>query len=161
MIHSFAAKIKDLRKTFGYSQEYVAKKLGITPQGVSKWECSQSYPDIELLPDIAKLFGTTIDYLLIDAVTSTQSTLPFPDDDIVRVVICKGMNIIDRDTADIDPPSINLDAVSTDCNVEILGNCNISGDLICDKLSLLGDLSCNDIFGDVNTKENFIKCNPN
>ncbi len=156
MIRSFAAKFKKLRKALGYSQEYVAKKLGITPQGVSKWECSQSYPDIELLPEIAKLFDTTIDYLLIDESTSSEFSIPLPSDNTVRVLICKGNRIIEREDT-LETTAISLDSVSTDCNVEIWGNCSISGDLICDKLSLSGDITCNDIFGDIYADGNLRK----
>ena len=46
------------------TQEDVAEFLGITPQSVSKWERSESYPDITLLPALANLFETSIDLLV-------------------------------------------------------------------------------------------------
>ncbi len=38
--------------------------IGVSPQAVSKWENSTAYPDILLLPDIARLIGVTIDELI-------------------------------------------------------------------------------------------------
>lgn len=38
--------------------------LNVSAQAVSRWETNMSYPDIELLPEIAALFGIIIDELL-------------------------------------------------------------------------------------------------
>lgn len=51
------------RKRLGMTQEALAQKLGVTNQAVSKWESDQSCPDIQLLPELAELFGITIDEL--------------------------------------------------------------------------------------------------
>ena len=60
----FATKLKELRRARGMGQEQLASVCGVSVQAVSKWECSQSYPDIELLEVIADTFGVTIDSLL-------------------------------------------------------------------------------------------------
>lgn len=57
-------KIAFLRKQNGLTQEEVANKLGVTNQAVSKWELSQSCPDIELLPKLAHIFNVSVDKLL-------------------------------------------------------------------------------------------------
>lgn len=57
-------KFAEKRKAKGFTQDEVAEKLGVTPQAVSKWENNVSCPDITLLPQIAKLYGTSIDELL-------------------------------------------------------------------------------------------------
>ena len=59
--------IRRLRRQNGLTQEWVAKKLGVTCQCVSKWENETSAPDIERLPDIAALFGVTIDTLFVES----------------------------------------------------------------------------------------------
>lgn len=61
---TFGEKLNLLRKKTGLTQEEVAQHLGISPQAVSKWENDLSCPDIMLLPEIAKLYGKTVDELL-------------------------------------------------------------------------------------------------
>lgn len=53
-----------LRRGRGVTQEEVAAFLGVTKASVSKWENSQSLPDILLLPQIASYYGVTVDELL-------------------------------------------------------------------------------------------------
>ena len=57
-------QISFLRKQKGLTQEELAGALGVTNQAVSKWESMQCCPDIQLLPDIAKLFDVSVDELL-------------------------------------------------------------------------------------------------
>ncbi len=56
--------IKRLRKERELTQETLAEFLGVTFQSVSKWERSESYPDITLLPAIASFFNVSYDELL-------------------------------------------------------------------------------------------------
>lgn len=55
--------IGKLRREKGYTQNEVAEKLSVSYQAISQWENENTYPDIELIPSIAKLFGVTIDEL--------------------------------------------------------------------------------------------------
>lgn len=57
-------RIQEIRKSKKITQEELAEKLGVTPQAVSKWETDNSYPDIDLLVEIADLFNYTVDELL-------------------------------------------------------------------------------------------------
>lgn len=60
----FAEKLKKLRSEKKVSQEKLAQYLNVSFQAVSKWETGNAYPDITLLPDLARFFGVTIDELL-------------------------------------------------------------------------------------------------
>lgn len=59
-----AERIRAERCRGGYTQEELARRLGVTKAAVSKWECGQSAPDITLLPKLASLFSVTLDDLL-------------------------------------------------------------------------------------------------
>ena len=56
-------EIRRLRSNRGLTQEALAAALHVTAQTVSKWECGNTVPDVQLLPEIAVYFGVTIDQL--------------------------------------------------------------------------------------------------
>ena len=58
-----AENIACLRKARSMTQEALAEVIGVSPQTISKWENSATYPDVSLLPVIADVFGVTIDAL--------------------------------------------------------------------------------------------------
>jgi len=59
----FSENMKKFRLAKKYTQEDVAEKLCVTAQSVSRWECGTTLPDVLLLPEIAKLYGVTVDDL--------------------------------------------------------------------------------------------------
>ena len=67
-------RIARLRLTKTATQERLAKELNVSPQAVSKWENDINYPDISLLPDLARFLGVSVDELLSGASASTQET---------------------------------------------------------------------------------------
>ena len=56
--------LKNFRKARNLTQEEVAKHLGISFQSISKWERNDGYPDITMLPVLARYYGVTIDELI-------------------------------------------------------------------------------------------------
>lgn len=58
------AAIATLRHAKGVTQEALARAMGVSAPAVSKWETGQSYPDITLLPPLARFFGVSVDTLL-------------------------------------------------------------------------------------------------
>ncbi len=63
-INVTAKYLQFLRKSHGYTQEDLAKKLDISRQAVSKWETGTAIPDLEVLLKISKLYGITINDIL-------------------------------------------------------------------------------------------------
>jgi transcriptional regulator with XRE-family HTH domain len=53
-----------LRKTYGYTQAEVAKKLDYTDKSVSKWETGECVPPIEVLKKLADFYKITLDQLV-------------------------------------------------------------------------------------------------
>ena len=111
-------RILALRKEKALTQEALAQRLGVSFQAVSKWENGQSCPDIALLPLLADVFEVTVDSLFgrqAKEKTPTEQTarreeewgnnpvfsacgeLPWPDDNILRGVVCWGRKILSHD----------------------------------------------------------------
>lgn len=67
-------RIARLRLSKTATQERLAKELNVSPQAVSKWENDINYPDISLLPDLARFLGVSVDELLSGASASTQES---------------------------------------------------------------------------------------
>ena len=52
------------RKKSGFSQEEVAERLGVSRQTISKWESSETLPDIRQSKQLAVLYHLTLDALI-------------------------------------------------------------------------------------------------
>ena len=61
---SLSERLKALRKIKDITQEQLAEYMSISPQAVSRWETGATSPDISALPQLADLFGISIDELL-------------------------------------------------------------------------------------------------
>lgn len=57
-------KISELRKSKNMTQMELADRMNISFQAVSNWERGNSMPDISKLPELAQIFGVTIDDIL-------------------------------------------------------------------------------------------------
>lgn len=62
----FGKRIAVLRRKVGLSQTDLAEKLGVTSQAVSKWECGNAVPDIDILLELSHLYKVTINEMLED-----------------------------------------------------------------------------------------------
>ena len=56
--------IRNLRRKADLTQQQFADQMGVSCQSVSRWENSETYPDMELLPAIANFFNTSVDSLM-------------------------------------------------------------------------------------------------
>lgn len=59
-----AENIKRFRTAKDLTQSDLATLLSVSPQAVSRWENGQAFPDITLLPKLAKYLNTTIDEIM-------------------------------------------------------------------------------------------------
>lgn len=59
-----AARLLQLRRQRGISQEELAEIAGVSRQAVSKWESAQSVPETEKLLAVSEYFKVSLDYLL-------------------------------------------------------------------------------------------------
>jgi len=58
------ATIALLRTNKNMTQADLGERIGVSFQAVSKWERGETLPDISILPNLADVLDTTIDYIL-------------------------------------------------------------------------------------------------
>lgn len=68
-------RIKEYRKKAGLTQEQVANSLGVSTPAVNKWERGVSYPDVTLLPPLARLLKIDLNTLLCFHEQMTESEI--------------------------------------------------------------------------------------
>ena len=61
-----AANLVKLRSESKMTQSEVAEKLNYTDKSVSKWERGEAIPPIDVIKDLADLYGVSLDYLVSD-----------------------------------------------------------------------------------------------
>ena len=66
--------IQELRIRAGFTQKTLAGALNITDKAVSKWERGISLPDVGLLPKLALLLDTDVEFLLSKSVEQEEWT---------------------------------------------------------------------------------------
>lgn len=153
---NIGSNIKALRISAGLTQEQLAGSLGVSFQAVSKWETNANTPDIQLLPQIAKLFCVSIDALFADDIGDYQADAELiKDDDVFRVVQFRGRRMVRvQRTFSKDCPPIEF-AFPRNCNnetqyfkVEVYGHViadgSINGDVVCH-----GSVQCSELNGDL------------
>lgn len=70
-----AEKIKKLREARGWTQAELARRLGVTRNGVNSWEQGLSMPSPACLVELAKVFSISTNYLLgVESLDSVNVT---------------------------------------------------------------------------------------
>ena len=64
MNNTLENRLKELRKENGYTQEDIAKKLGLTKSAYGYYEQAKTVPDAHTLSKLANIFNVSVDYLL-------------------------------------------------------------------------------------------------
>lgn len=81
-------KLAALRKEHGYSQLYVAERLQVSRQAISRWEVGSSVPSTENLMELSRLYGVSLDDLVshdIEGKTpSTPESQPEPPNSVLQ-----------------------------------------------------------------------------
>lgn len=60
----FGEQLRSARESNGLTQKALAEQLYVTRQTVSRWECSERYPDIITLKKISEILSVSLDDLL-------------------------------------------------------------------------------------------------
>ena len=94
-------RIARLRLARTATQERLAKELNVSPQAVSKWENDINYPDISLLPDLARFLGVSVDELLSGASASAQETAAAQENAAVRESAAEVVSVAADEPAEI------------------------------------------------------------
>ena len=94
-------RIARLRLAKTATQERLAKELNVSPQAVSKWENDINYPDISLLPDLARFLGVSVDELLSGASASTQESVAAQESAAAQESTAEVISVAADETAEI------------------------------------------------------------
>ena len=94
-------RIARLRLAKTATQERLAKELNVSPQAVSKWENDINYPDISLLPDLARFLGVSVDELLSGASASAQESVAAQESSAARERATKVVSVAADELAEI------------------------------------------------------------
>jgi len=126
-------RISAARKEKNMTQMELADRLNISFQAVSNWERGLSMPDISKLPELAELFGTTVDELLGQSSPLISGILSKPIDDYL-----KDHKVTIHEVKEA-APLLKPDQVD-----KVFQNCGTTGDLseIADLLPFLGHETC-------------------
>lgn len=144
------AKIAELRRASGLTQDALAEKLGVTYQAVSKWENAISCPDIALIPAISDIFGVSIDALFgrTEEKEVSSETLPWGNDNKLRAVLFRGTTLVSKQEYKNEKINITLEVKGSVREVicsEFPVSChNVEGNISA------GSVTCDVVEGDVN-----------
>lgn len=132
----FGENLKRIRAEKAITQEQLAERLGITAQAVSKWECAQSCPDTEILVALADVLEVSLDALLRGGEGKPAQLGVLPEDEVLRVVQCRGRTVLTCETYDPArriPLEIRREdyegGAAPQIHVEIWGSADIKGNV--------------------------------
>lgn len=170
--------IAALRKGAGMTQEALATRLGLTYQAISKWENGLSCPDVQLLPQIADIFNTSIDALFgreappaepaPEAAPETEPAAliqiesnqpvnisyeenlpPWEDDNTLYIALFRGHELLNEDALPLSRLNeVPFNYEGPALNIHSILPVHIEGDVMGDVLCG-SDVSCENVGGDV------------
>lgn len=72
---NLGARVRELRRAAGMTQERLADLMGVSYQAVSKWENGATLPDVTLIAPLARVFGVSTDALLGFSLSDTRAEI--------------------------------------------------------------------------------------
>lgn len=90
--------IRHMRVQLGLTQKQLAERINVSDKAVSKWECGNGCPDISLLGELARVFGTEVGVLLSGEIDKNESEKG--DMKKIRFYVCKDCGNIVTATSD-------------------------------------------------------------
>ena len=79
----FGENLKIIRKNKKMSQEELAEKVNVSRQSVSKWETGESYPEMNNILELCKIFNCKLN----DLVHTDMSDISSLDEEIIMKVV--------------------------------------------------------------------------
>lgn len=84
--------IREKRKEQNLTQEQVAEYLGVSTPAVNKWEKGSSYPDITILPALARLLKVDLNTLLCFNEDLSEREVGNFTNELVEIIETKGFD---------------------------------------------------------------------
>ena len=91
-----ADKIITLRKQLGWSQEELAEKMNVSRQSVSKWESTNSIPDLNRVIMLAEIFDVSTDCLLKDDVEISDAPKEGREPGLVQISLEQALQYVEN-----------------------------------------------------------------
>ena len=96
----FNERLKSLRESKNVTQVQLSTYLGVSQESVSKYECSDTFPGIDIIIGIAKYFNVSIDYLLgVDSVKKRVSHSDLSDYEVALISYYRELDKTDQELA--------------------------------------------------------------
>lgn len=88
IMNSIGAKLKKIRVENNYTQEYIATKLYVTRQTISKWENNKTTPDTTSLKKICEIYDINISYFIPDNEVIKNKDFLFYISLSINIIVC-------------------------------------------------------------------------
>lgn len=115
---SIGSLISSRRKEKNMTQNDLALKLNVTDKAVSKWERDICFPDVALLPEIAKILDLNLEDLILGRKKASSNLI-----DLVLTAVSFAMGTAVFILSVLEKLGLSHDAVQS---VDLLGMCGLS-----------------------------------
>lgn len=85
--------IQEKRKEIGLTQEQIGQYLGVSTPAVNKWEKGYTYPDVSLLPALARLLKVDLNTLLCFNEGLTEQEIGNFSNEVIDIINTKGFEV--------------------------------------------------------------------